>query len=92
MTRPCNKTFCKNNYAHYGKLKRYGEACMHNKECSMLGIAQRPNVINVLDRPMKDGAQYLPDLTDQELEFCLRCERRVSNKKKLLGEKRRRAS
>jgi len=65
---------------------------MHNKECSMLGIAQHPNVINVLDRPMKDGARYMPELTDQELEFCLRCEHRIGSKKKLMVEKRRRAS
>lgn len=91
MTRSCNKTFCRNNYAHYEKLKRYGNTCMHNKECSLLGIAQHSNVINVLDRPLKEGTKYLPDLTPEELEFCLQMEKRTVVQKKLLAEKRRRA-
>ena len=90
MTKPCDKTFCKNNYAHYKKLKRYGAACMHNKPCSMIGIAQQPNVINVLDRPLKISEKYIPDLSREELEFCLQCEKRAGNQKKLLAEKRRR--
>lgn len=91
MNRPCAQTFCKNNYAHYDRLKRYGKACMHNNKCTMMGIAQKPNVINILDRPIKEGYKYLTDLTNDELEFCLQTERRLGGLKKLIAEKRTRS-
>ena len=88
--KPCKKTFCASNYAHYPKLKRYGEKCMNPNVCTMLDIAQQPNVINVLDQPIKYGYQYLPKLTEKELEYCIHAEKRAGGITKLQAEKRRR--
>jgi hypothetical protein len=88
--KPCKKTFCKNNYAHYPKLKRYGEKCMHNGDCSQLSIASGANVINILDRPIKEGYQFVQKLTDCELEYCIHTENRAGGISRLQAEKRRR--
>lgn len=88
--KPCKRTFCKSNYAHYPKLKRYGEKCMNPNTCTMLEIAQQANVINVLDRPIKEGYQHVSELTEKELEYCLNIEKRAGGLAKLRAEKRHR--
>lgn len=88
--KPCEKTFCKSNFAYYPRMKRYGEKCMNPNACMMLEIAQQANVINVLDRPIKDGHRYIAALTEEELEYCIHAEKRSSGLAKLQAEKRHR--
>ena len=63
---------------------------MNPNTCTMLEIAQQANVINVLDRPIKEGYRYVGELTEKELEYCLNIEKRAGGLAKLRAEKRHR--
>jgi len=44
--------------------------------CIMKDIAMHANVINVLDRPLKEGEPYINLLTKTEISYCLATEKR----------------
>lgn len=81
----CFKLWCKQNYKSHPAMKRWGANCMLSKSspCKLEEIAIHSNVINVLDRPIKDGIPFINELTSEELEYCLNTETRKSMQSKL---------
>lgn len=86
--KPCKHTYCKHNTASNKNLKRYGNKCLKNGQCSVIDIATHQNVINVLDLPVWMGNQYIPQLTDDELDYCINNETRKSGQAKLRAHKK----
>lgn len=76
--RKCSKDWCRQNYQFHPAMKRWGDNCMLHASlpCKLNEIAIHSNVVNVLDRPIKDGMSFISGLTSEELEYCLHTETR----------------
>ena len=85
----CKRTWCDRNCQQHPAMKRWGEKCMVSSlPCKMVDIATHANVINVLDRPLKEGEQYVCMLTKDEVCYCLAKEKRRGGIARLEGRKR----
>lgn len=81
----CSNDFCPRNCKQHPAMKRWGAQCMSPTiPCSMEGVADSANVINVLGRPLKDGERFIGLLTSEEVEYCLSHEKRRGGMTRLM--------